>query len=131
MLSKVDLDAKKRAQKILESNFPQIASIRLSAAHPREIGSTPRDHEKHSIKGGHSDRVISSSSPQLLIEGSLLIEDHRLVYTSSISGRAVSFELSETSYKHLVDAQLEFWNAFSPLEDQFWRDTRLSEKWSF
>lgn len=113
---RVDQRAKKVAQKTFTDHFPSIASVRLSAAHGSELGSSKADIDKHAFRTGSDDTL------KLLINGSVSIQQGSFSYQSSIRNQMVSYELSDSTLLALSLCVKNYWEAFTPAESS-------SSKW--
>ncbi len=113
---RVDQRVRKLAQKTFTDCFPSIASVRLSAAHGSELGSSKADIDKHAFRTGSDDTL------KLFINGSVSIQQDSFSYQSSIKNQIVSYQLSDSTLLALSLCVKNYWEAFTPAESS-------SSKW--
>ena len=115
--AKMDASRKRTGTRLFAHEFPNIAGIRNSTAHP-ELPADPKEVEKHRMKetGQNAGWLVGADSG-LFISDSMAANDERLVFSASFKGRLVSYELSETKAGVLDEVAQLFRSAFYPAED--------------
>lgn len=113
---KVDMGERSQATKLFAAEFPNIAHIRTSAAHPGELSATDKELEKHRLK----EPMLSGLGffgPGSFVHGGMHAENDKLTYTASFEGRPASYELSMRKADVLAMVAQHYNRAFYPLEN--------------
>src|SRR5829696_1331100 len=112
----VDMNERDQATKLFAAEFPNIAGIRKSAAHPGELSATEKQLEKHRLKETMvSDLgVIGAGS---YVTGGIAAGGDHLIYTASFEGKPVKYELSVRKADVLEKIAQHYSRAFYPLEN--------------
>jgi hypothetical protein len=120
-----DMAERGRGIKLFGQQFPQIAAIRKSAAHPGELSATAAEWAKHSIKGSFEAFGIAAvDGTDAFIQGTMYVEGSKMTYGSSFRGKPVSYELSEESAQVLESVAGSYLITFLPLEGEKARQAR-------
>lgn len=115
--AKMDAATKRTGTKLFAREFPNIAGIRNSTAHP-ELATNPNEVEKHRMtEAGQNAGWIIGAESGLFISDSMTAHDDRLVFSASFKGRLASYELSEAKAAILDEVAQLFRAAFYPAED--------------
>jgi hypothetical protein len=92
LMFKMNMPSKKAAQQLFLKSFPDIAKLRLTAAHPGEFAITPKkaDHDAV-IDGVESSAINVGKGARLLIEGGMMEGD----YISTVGGKLVKCKIGQ------------------------------------
>ncbi|SEN16948.1 hypothetical protein SAMN05192583_2122 [Sphingomonas gellani] len=108
-------DAKKKARRLFQCEFPDILAIRASAAHPEELGTNPAERMKHRLKQPVSLSGVLQAAAGTFVSDHLSAYDSKLVYNATYNGVMVGYELSEPKADALSRAVDLYFNAFLPV----------------
>jgi hypothetical protein len=104
LMSRVDQDARKRAENKFHRAFPRLEEIRDSAAHPGEMNNSPNSHAKNAETIGPGGTYF--------VGGSVEIGDDRARFEASFRRERVAYELSTETVGTLKEIATEYWAAF-------------------
>lgn len=114
MRLRMNMEKKRAATGLFAREFPQIAAIRNSTAHPGQLSGTPAEIAQHRL-GGEG----------VYLSDFMSAEDDKLTLSASFKGRPASYELSADKADALAAAAGLYREAFGPLEDPttvWWRE---------
>lgn len=105
----------KESRQIFAAAFPSVEAVRLSAAHPMELASTPDDFQRHAFSGDlKTVNIEGQNIESLMIDGNLHVEGNQLTYSSTIKGAYVEYVLSPFTLQQLAKAVALYLDAFQP-----------------
>lgn len=114
--AKADLREKRAATKLFANEFPQVAHVRKSAAHPGELSKNPLELDRHAAR-----KAVRPGTSQLgagtYVEGHMHGMNDHLMYGSTVEGEFVEYELSLRKARALREAVILYSRAFYPLEN--------------
>jgi len=124
---RADVQERRTGDSLFTARFPQIAAIRISAAHPGELSATPQERKKHGLNEAVENQMISvAANSGTFIESMMVVAGKKMTYSSSVKGKLVSYELSEESAQALEQIVGQYLVAFMPLEDP---KSRAGREW--
>ena len=106
----INREARKRANALFDSSFPDFAKVRHFAAHGSEMTSYPDDIARHSSSDIDRPEIVMSNGHSVTINGSLMDR----TYASTYEGRLVSYDLSDESANKLDEILTERFRMFEP-----------------
>jgi hypothetical protein len=115
--AKHDSRAMKQSRKRFEAAFPGIASIRMSAAHPGELGARPDEIAKHYASSAGLEEFgikVEGGAGAVFLSSHKVIDDEGMTYSATFGGKVVSYRLSERSIAELGQVADQIWDAFWP-----------------
>lgn len=111
--AKVDMAQRESATRLFSAEFPDVASVRNSTAHPGELTKTAVEIEKHRAVAPATDLILSIGA--VFIADGMQANDQRLIFSATFKKRLVSYELSYAKADALDQAVTQFVRAFHPL----------------
>jgi hypothetical protein len=114
LLRRVNMGKRKAATSLFADEFPVVAAVRNSTAHPGELSGKPPESDKHRL----NDHVSSESfqlAPGAFVSDSMTAEDHRLLFSATFNGNLVKYELSEAKGAILLRVAKLYHEAYQPL----------------
>lgn len=128
---KADMNARNEATKLFAAEFPSLAKIRKTAAHPVELSATPTELKRHGLKESYAG-LSMQLAPGTFVQGGMHVSSGKLTYTSSFEGQMVSYDLSDEKAQALERVAELYCQTFYPLEhpitaaqreaDRAWRE---------
>ena len=116
--SKADLKEKRKATKLFANEFPKIAHVRQSAAHPGELTKNPTEQQRHTAtKGIYTAAIQAVPGSQVFISGMMQAGNDRLRYGGTFEGEYVEYELSIQKAEILNAVADSYHRTFYPLEE--------------
>ena len=112
----VDMNGRSQGTKLFAAEFPNIAGIRTSAAHPGELSATQTQLDKHHLK----ETMVSGLGvfgAGSYVSGGMVAGDDHLIYSASFEGTPVEYELSVRKADVLEKIAQHYSRAFYPLEN--------------
>ena len=102
----MDLQKKKEATRLFAREFPEIASIRNSTAHPGQLSGSPRDINSHRLGG-----------VGVYLTDLMVADDDKLTLTATFNKKFASYELSFGKANKLAEVAALYCDAFQALEE--------------
>lgn len=113
--SKVDEITRKRAGRTFRDAFPQIALIRIRAAHPGELEASPEELAKHMVFGPLEGIIRMDENGSMFLAGMIQEEGDGCRYTATVKQKLVSYELSPITLTAIQTSAAEYSAAFIQL----------------
>jgi hypothetical protein len=123
--SRIDPTKKDEATKLFADEFPTIAGIRNSTAHPGQLSGDPSEIEKHRLKDAlvEIDGILQPAN-RMYIADSMKGDDTKLEVRASFKGKLVAYELSHAKADALMRVATFYSEAFYPLEQPIYAERR-------
>jgi hypothetical protein len=117
----IDIDEQQLATSLFAAEFPNIAAIRHSAAHPGEFSGNEKDLKKHRLREPMMGR-LGYLGAGAFVTGGMTAGKDRLIYTASFKGEPADYELSTRKADALDRVAQHYCRAFYPLDRNraFW-----------
>lgn len=123
MWSKADMAEKKKATRLFASEFPSIAAIRQSAAHPGELAKNSVEQERHRLKAPLEHPAVQATEG-VYIEGLMHAAPDSLNFGATFEGKLAQYELSMAKADVLDAVTDHYCRTFYPLEEANGAPTR-------
>ena len=113
--SKANMKARNKATKLFSTEFPTLAKIRKSAAHPVELSATDAEASKHRLKAPFEGLSMSIGEGSF-VQGGVHVAPGKAEYHATFDGQLVSYTLCEEKAYALEEVANLYNQTFWPLE---------------
>ena len=111
----VNMKERNQATSLFDAEFPNIAGIRTSAAHPGELTDTENKLANHRLKKAMVSGLGYFGAGSYIVDGMNAYGDH-LIFSASFDGKPAQYELSMKKADVLDKVTRHYCRAFYPLE---------------
>lgn len=116
--SRIDMAKRKAGASLFAAEFPTVAGLRQTTAHPGEFSATPENMERHRItKAVSTPNIRIEEGGGVFIADRMAAGDDKLTFMASFKGKLVEYELSYAKADALDRVATLYLEAFFPLED--------------
>ncbi|MBF5091144.1 hypothetical protein F1640_14215 [Novosphingobium sp. NBM11] len=113
--SLAEMAARRAGTKLFSQYFPEIASIRTSAAHPGELSKSKAELFSHKLTSPIKTSALHSG-PGIYISDMMETHENSLIFSATVKGRMVSYELSMRTADVLDCVNAQYHRVFLALE---------------